>query len=69
MSFRSANSSSSANSITASSRSSACSRERPIKTPLRITFSRAVRSALKPTPSSMNGATEPAMRIEPDSGR
>ena len=45
------------------------SRDRPIITPLRITFSRAVSSTLKPTPSSMNGATRPAIRIVPASAR
>ena len=35
----------------------------PIITPLRTTFSCAVSSGLKPTPSSMHGATRPAMRI------
>ena len=39
---------------------------RPIITPLRITFSRAVSSGLKPTPSSMNGARRPG---HPDRAR
>ena len=33
------------------------------------TLSRAVRSGLKPTPSSMNGATRPRVQISPESGR
>ena len=41
---------------------------RPIITPLRTTFSRAVSSTLKPTPSSMNGASRPAIRIAPSIG-
>ena len=41
---------------------------RPIITPLSATFSRAVSSGLKPTPSSMNGASRPAMRIRPGVG-
>ncbi len=32
---------------------------------LMITLSRAVRSGLKPTPSSMNGDSRPAIEIRP----
>ena len=41
---------------------------RPIITPLSTTFSREVSSGLKPTPSSMNGASRPAIRIAPGVG-
>ena len=41
----------------------------PIITPFRITFSCAVSSGLKPTPSSMNGTRRPAILIEPRSTR
>ena len=34
-------------------------------TPLMITLSRAVSSMLKPTPSSMNGVSRPAIMIRP----
>ena len=42
---------------------------RPRRTPLSRAFSRAVSSGLKPTPSSMNGASRPAIRTVPASGR
>ena len=40
----------------------------PIITPLSRMLSRAASSGLKPTPSSMNGATRPAIRMVPLSG-
>ena len=40
---------------------------RPIITPFSSTFSRAVSSGLKPTPSSMKGARRPAIRTRPAS--
>ena len=42
---------------------------RPIITPFSSTFSRAVSSGLKPTPSSMKGARRPAIRTRPGIGR
>ena len=41
---------------------------RPSTAPLRYTFSRAVSSGLKPTPSSRKGETLPVMLTEPPSG-
>ena len=64
-SFRSMNSSSSVNATMSSSRASASLRLRPSMTALMIALSRAVSSALKPTPSSMNGARRPSMPISP----
>ena len=63
MSLSSSNSSSSAKSTTASSRRRASRLVRPISTPLSTAFSRAVSSGSKPTPSSMNGASRPAIRM------
>ena len=50
-----------------SNRSRASAGVRPIITALMTTLSRAVRSGLKPTPSSMNGDIRPAMLIVPAS--
>ena len=43
-------------------------RESPSMTALMITLSRAVRSGLKPTPSSMNGDSRPSTSMLPLSG-
>ncbi len=69
MSFISVNSSSSANSITSSKRAMASLGVSPIITPLSAMFSCAESSGLKPTPSSMHGATRPAIRTVPASAR
>ena len=44
-------------------------RERPRIAPLKNTFSRAVSSALKPTPSSMKGDSRPVTETRPLVGR
>ena len=51
------------------SQSSLSSGVSPTITPLRTMFSRAVNSGLKPTPSSMKGASRPAILIVPESAR
>jgi hypothetical protein len=48
-----------------SNRCLACLRESPSIVALIVTFSRAVRSMLNPTPSSMNGDRRPAISIVP----
>ncbi len=59
------NSCSSANAITSSKRALASLRLSPSMIALMITLSRAVRSMLKPTPSSMKGDSRPAIEIRP----
>ncbi len=63
------NSSSSAKAMISSKRALASRRLSPSITALISTFSRAVSSPLKPTPSSMNGESRPRTSIVPPSGR
>ena len=67
MRLTSTNSSSSAKAMMSSKRARASRLDRPSMTALMITFSRAGRSMLKPTPSSMNGETRPRIPTVPES--
>ena len=65
MNLSSTKSSSSANAMISSKLSRATLGEMPISEALRTTLSRAVSYGLKPTPSSRNGETRPAISIFP----